>query len=263
MIVESSHAKLHHAHTTRPKRHFVSRAVGLVPWRSWRREQNGEAGASIIDGINEYNSRGSGALRPHVTELADYQDPDALFLTCGDSRILPNVITASGPGDLFTIRNVGNVVPTDPADGSVDASLDFAVNQLNVSSVVVCGHSSCGAMKALLSSRPTRRPPRWDAGWTTPATASSRFRNTTPRGQARGPRVQRGRPARCRECGNPGGAARPPPNPGRGRGVRAGACGRHLLQHRRSTCVRGGRERDRRAGRQLRRSSGGPAPAIS
>lgn len=164
MIVESSHAKLHHAHTTRPKRHFVSRAVGLVPWRSWRREQNGEAGASIIDGINEYNSRGSGALRPHVTELADYQDPDALFLTCGDSRILPNVITASGPGDLFTIRNVGNVVPTDPADGSVDASLDFAINQLNVSSVVVCGHSSCGAMKALLTEStdaPTTPVGRW------------------------------------------------------------------------------------------------------
>lgn len=164
MIVESSHAKLHHAHEQRPQRHFVSRAVGLVPWRSWRRSENNGAGASIIDGINEYNARGSNALRPHVAELVDSQNPDALFLTCADSRILPNVITASGPGDLFTVRNVGNLVPTDPADGSVDASLDFAINQLGVSSVVVCGHSSCGAMKALLTEStdaPTTPVGRW------------------------------------------------------------------------------------------------------
>ncbi|MUM17207.1 carbonic anhydrase [Mycobacterium sp. CBMA271] len=164
MIVESSHAKLHHAHETRPKRHFASRAVGLVPWRSWRRSENDGAGASIIDGINEYNARGSNALRPHVAELIDSQNPDALFLTCADSRILPNVITASGPGDLFTVRNVGNLVPTDPADGSVDASLDFAINQLGISSVVVCGHSSCGAMKALLTEStdaPTTPVGRW------------------------------------------------------------------------------------------------------
>lgn len=163
MIVESSHAKLHHAHVTRPKRHFVSRAVGLVPWRSWRSNEDDGAGASIIDGINEYNARGSNALRPHVAELVDSQNPDALFLTCADSRILPNVITASGPGDLFTVRNVGNLVPTDSADESVDASLSFAIGHLGVTSVVVCGHSSCGAMKALLSGAATPSTPigRW------------------------------------------------------------------------------------------------------
>ncbi|MGV0586815.1 bifunctional SulP family inorganic anion transporter/carbonic anhydrase [Mycobacteroides chelonae] len=164
MIVESSHNKLHNTHTKRPERHFVSRAVGLVPWRYWRHGENDGVGASIIDGINEYNSRGSGALRPHVAELVDSQNPDALFLTCADSRILPNVITASGPGDLFTVRNVGNLVPTGTADGSVAASLDFAINQLGVSSVVVCGHSSCGAMKAVLTEStgtPTTPVGRW------------------------------------------------------------------------------------------------------
>jgi len=137
--------------------------VGLVPWRSWRSNPDDGAGASIIDGINEYNARGSNALRPHVAELVDTQNPDALFLTCADSRILPNVITASGPGDLFTVRNVGNLVPTDSADESVDASLSFAIGHLGVTSVVVCGHSSCGAMKALLSGSATPSTPigRW------------------------------------------------------------------------------------------------------
>jgi len=151
MIVESAQDSLHHALARTPRRHFHSRATGLVPWRSRHQANRGRPGSSIIDGINEYNEHGVDALRPHVAELVDSQNPDAFFLTCADSRILPNVITASGPGDLFTVRNVGNLVPTDVNDGSVDASLSFAVNQLDVSSIVVCGHSCCGAMKALLS----------------------------------------------------------------------------------------------------------------
>jgi carbonic anhydrase len=150
VIVEPSPAKLHHAHTGPPMRHFTSRSRGPVPWRSWRRGRRDDADASILDGIEEYHRSGVGVLHPHVAELADSHNPDALFLACGDSRVLPNFITASGPGDLYTVRNVGNLVPTDPADQSVDAALDHAVNQLGVSSVVVCGHSSCGAMTALL-----------------------------------------------------------------------------------------------------------------
>lgn len=80
----------------------------------------------------------------------DPANPDTVFLTCADSRILPDVITASKPGDLYIVRNVGNLVPIDPTERSVDAALDFAVNQLGVSSVVVCGHSSCRSMQALL-----------------------------------------------------------------------------------------------------------------
>lgn len=162
-IIETSHAKLQHANTDRPKRHFMSQAIGLVPWRSWRRGDHDYADTSVLDGINEYRRRGVGALHPHLADLGDSQNPDALFLTCGDSRILPNVITASGPGDLYTIRNFGNLVPTEPSDASVDAVLDYAVNRLAVSSVVVCGHSSCGAMKALLENSADQTTPmgRW------------------------------------------------------------------------------------------------------
>jgi carbonic anhydrase len=102
---------------------------------------------------------------PKSTEDGD--KPNAVFLTCADARITPDVITASGSGDLYTVRNVGNLVPTDPADRSVDAALEFAVNELHVSSVVVCGHSSCGAMTQLLQD--TR-----DAG-DRPATAMTRW----------------------------------------------------------------------------------------
>lgn len=95
-------------------------------------------------------------LPDHVglfTELADGQAPETLFITCADSRIDPWMITQSKPGDLFVIRNAGNIAPVVPADGSSNdgtvASIDYAVAVLGVSDIVVCGHSSCGAMKGL------------------------------------------------------------------------------------------------------------------
>jgi carbonic anhydrase len=150
IIVETSPAKLHQAHTNRPKRHYLPRSIGPVAWPSHGDGDRDDADGSILDGVDEYNRNGRGALHPQLAELADPPRPHAVFLTCADSRIIPDIITASGPGDLYIVRNVGNLVPTDPADRSVDAALDFAFNQLKASSVVVCGHSSCGAMAALL-----------------------------------------------------------------------------------------------------------------
>ncbi len=82
------------------------------------------------------------------------QKPHTLFITCADSRVLAELITQSNPGDLFVVKNVGNIVP--PAEGggefnSTAAAIEFAVEILEVSDIVVCGHSQCGAVAAFMS----------------------------------------------------------------------------------------------------------------
>jgi len=80
------------------------------------------------------------------------QRPEALFITCADSRIDPELITQSGPGEIFVTRNVGNLVPAyGEMLGGVSAVIEYAVSALKVKHVVICGHSDCGAMKALLN----------------------------------------------------------------------------------------------------------------
>src|SRR3546814_5540935 len=76
-----------------------------------------------------------------------------MFITCADSRIVPELITHSSPGDLFVTRNVGNVVPPyGQMNGGVSTAIEFAVMALGVQHIIVCGHSDCGAMKAVLRS---------------------------------------------------------------------------------------------------------------
>jgi carbonic anhydrase len=92
--------------------------------------------------------------------LAQGQSPEALFITCSDSRIVPNLITATNPGDLFVLRNVGNIVPplASAGDYTEAAAIEYAVQELRVKDIIVCGHSGCGAMKAALDASTGRLP---------------------------------------------------------------------------------------------------------
>jgi len=93
--------------------------------------------------------------------LADSQSPEWLFITCSDSRIVPDLILGTGPGDLFISRNAGNVIPVtaNDVDGTT-ATIEYAVEVLKVPCVVVCGHSDCGAMKAALDRKALEQLPK-------------------------------------------------------------------------------------------------------
>lgn len=93
--------------------------------------------------------------------LADRQAPEWLFITCSDSRIVPDLILGTGPGDLFISRSIGNVVPvtTNDVDG-VSATIEYAVEVLKVPYVINCGHSDCGAIKAALNRTAVENLPR-------------------------------------------------------------------------------------------------------
>lgn len=109
----------------------------------------------LLDGVRGFQQHTAPLVRTELARLArEGQTPSQLFLTCADSRLVTSMITSSGPGDMFTVRNVGNLVPApyEPgaADDSVAAAVQYAVEVLEVRSITVCGHSGCGAMKALL-----------------------------------------------------------------------------------------------------------------
>lgn len=105
----------------------------------------------LINGLHEFQNSVFTTQRELFERLAGGQTPDALFITCSDSRINPNLITQTEPGDLFILRNAGNIVPPYGASiGGEAATVEFAVAGLGVKDIIVCGHSHCGAMKGLL-----------------------------------------------------------------------------------------------------------------
>lgn len=110
---------------------------------------------NIIAGAAKFNGGASEAVKPLLERLArDGQTPDALFITCADSRIDPVGITQTQPGDLFILRNIGNLVPNkDSDDSSVMAAVEYSTGALGVKTIVICGHSDCGAMKVVLADK--------------------------------------------------------------------------------------------------------------
>lgn len=109
----------------------------------------------ILQGVHEFRTKVFPAQKAFYKHLSDKgQKPKALFITCSDSRVLPNVITNTEPGDMFQVRNAGNLVPPYGASlGGEVATIEYAVTQLKVKHLIVCGHSKCGAIQALLKNK--------------------------------------------------------------------------------------------------------------
>jgi carbonic anhydrase len=106
----------------------------------------------LVAGIHHFQANIFVTQREVWQRLADGQQPETLFITCSDSRINPNLLTHTDPGDLFILRNAGNIIPPYGAgNGGEGATIEFAVAVLNIKDIVVCGHSHCGAMKGLLN----------------------------------------------------------------------------------------------------------------
>ena len=112
----------------------------------------------LIDGVHKFRNEEFGNYRKLFRKLSQVgQNPHTLFITCSDSRVLAELITNSKPGDLFVVKNIGNIVPPASAIGdtnSTAAAIEFAVENLRVDDIVICGHSQCGAIDALLGHPP-------------------------------------------------------------------------------------------------------------
>ncbi len=107
---------------------------------------------SIVEGALKFQRHAFPRLSALFKQLATTQNPSALFITCSDSRVVPELLTQQNPGDIFVIRNAGNIVPSYSSEpGGVTATVEYAVAVLGVTDIVVCGHSDCGAMTAISS----------------------------------------------------------------------------------------------------------------
>jgi carbonic anhydrase len=129
----------------------------------------------LVDGIHRFQDEIFAQQQRLFQRLADGQNPQALFITCSDSRIDPNLLTQTDPGELFILRNAGNIVPPyGPQAGGEAATIEYAVSVLGVQDIIVCGHSHCGAMSGLLNPDQVRELPAVRS-WLANAEATARI----------------------------------------------------------------------------------------
>jgi len=115
----------------------------------------------LIEGYRKFLTEVFPGRRSQFHLLSESQAPECLFITCSDSRVLPDLILGTGPGDMFISRNAGNVVPISGHDvDGVTATIEYAVEVLKVKDAILCGHSDCGAMKAALDHTGLDRLPK-------------------------------------------------------------------------------------------------------
>jgi len=123
----------------------------------------------LIEGVHKFRREEFGRYRELFARLSrEGQNPHTLFITCSDSRVLAELVTQSQPGDLFVVKNAGNIVPPAAVSGSTNstaAAIEYAVHILGVTDIVVCGHTQCGAMTALLNGLPDPAAMPHAAAW--------------------------------------------------------------------------------------------------
>jgi carbonic anhydrase len=128
----------------------------------------------LIEGLKKFQSQVFRSKRRLFDQLALQQNPRALFITCSDSRIDPCLLTQTEPGELFILRNAGNLVPSyGTRIGSTTATIEYAVGMLDIRNIIVCGHTDCGVMKAILDPRQIGDLPAVQS-WLTEAEATRR-----------------------------------------------------------------------------------------
>lgn len=129
---------------------------------------------TLIEGFRKFHREVFREKRDLFQRLAQGQHPRALFITCSDSRVDPTLITQTEPGEIFILRNAGNIVPSYGANiGSTTATIEYAVGILGVKDVIVCGHTDCGVIKTILNPGPANDFPAVKA-WLLQAEATRR-----------------------------------------------------------------------------------------
>lgn len=130
----------------------------------------------LVRGVHSFQNGIFTSQRELFEHLAKGQAPETLFITCSDSRIVPNLMTQTDPGELFILRNAGNIVPPYGAsNGGEGATIEYAVAALGVRDIIVCGHSACGAMAALVGGEDIRPKLPAVAGWLQHAESTRRI----------------------------------------------------------------------------------------